>query len=486
MRQEKDKGMEKMNDRRRAGQGRRGGLVHVTAILILLSPVASLSAPADYGIILDLGIIRTDNVFLSADNLAVGETVITVVPEFFFTKDSERLNANLRYRPEAYFYTSLDDVDDVFHSVDASLTTMLARDKFFLKIGAVNFQSITTPDGQFPTSNLPVSGNRVDTRTFEISPYWEQRIGQANLLAEVGYRGADYDDDLYQSHNERYGLLQLNNFESQQGLAWGLDYQYRRMEYDISTPWDFQRAAANLGVWVNRGLRVFVIGGAETSLDDLYTSNMDEDFWEAGFQYKPNQRMDLELAAGERSYGTSFRGNFTYTLRRGDISITYDEGPSTRGELVFERRSITDTDNLDNILDEPGATDRFLRRRAEFQMNIELSKSDLTLRVFSEEREQRTTADGIELDDENYSGAALRWSWSVGTKTTFGLGTDISRRDQLGREDELLRAQIDFKYDFSERLSVRLEGIHSSQDGVESDDYDYDENQIRLMLRTEF
>ena len=75
---------------------------------------------------------------------------------------------------------------------------------------------------------------------------------------------------------------------------------------------------------------------------------MDEDFWEAGFQYKPNQRMDLELAAGERSYGTSFRGNFSYTLRRGSISMTYDEGPTTRGELAFDRRPIIDADNLEN------------------------------------------------------------------------------------------------------------------------------------------
>jgi hypothetical protein len=90
------------------------------------------------------------------------------------------------------------------------------------------------------------------------------------------------------------------------------------------------------------------------------------------------------------------------------------------------------------------------------------------------------------LEDESYSGAALRWNWNLGTKTTLGLGTDISERDQTGRKDELLRAYADLAYNFSERLSVRLEGVHSSQDGVESDDYDYDENQIRLMLRTEF
>jgi len=482
---EKDKGMEKKS-KCQVREITRRKIFPLAIISLFLNPIVSNAEPTDYGVIVDLGIIRTDNVFLSAKNLEQSETVYTITPEFFLTKDSERLNANLRYRPEAYFYSEFDVADGVFHALDASLTAMLAKDRFFLDLSAVNFQSIITPDGHFPTSNLPITGNRIDTSTFEASPYWQQRIGQAGLLAKVGYRAAEYDSDLYQSNKELYGLLQLNNIENQQGLAWGLDYQYRRMEYDDSTPWEFQRASVDLGVWVNSGTRIFAVGGAETSFDDLYTPNMDEDFWEAGFQYKPSQRMNLELAAGERSYGTSFRGDFSYTLKRGYISLTYDEGPTTRADAVFDQRPITSSDNLDNILDQPGQSDRFIRRRAEFQLNIELSKSDLTLRVFAEEREQRTTADGDPLEDEGYSGVALRWNWSLGTNTTLGLGTDISERDQSGRKDEMLRAYADLAYDFSNRLSVRLEGVHSSQDGVESDDYDYDENQVRLILRTEF
>lgn len=460
--------------------------VVTTAILLLLGPGVALAAPAEYGVIVDLGIVRTDNIFLANSGLEESETIFTVAPEFFLMKDSERLNANLRYRPQGVFYSDLDDADDVFHILDASLTTALAKDRFFLDLKAANFQSIVTPDGQFPTSNLPITGNRVDSRTFEVSPYWRQRLGQASLLVKAGYRDAEYDSSLYQAHNERYALFQLNNIESQQGFAWGVDYQFRRMEYEISTPWEFQRAGLNLGFWVNSGTRIFVVGGAETSFDDILTPNMDEDFWEAGFQYKPNQRMDLELAVGERSYGTSFRGNFSYTLRRGNISITYDESPSTRGDLSFDRRPITSTDGLDGILDQPGLSDRFVRRRAELNTSITLSKSDLTLRIFSEEREKRTTADGVALEDESLSGAAIRWSWNLGTKTVLGLGGDISERDQFGRRDDLLRAGVDLAYNFSDRLSIRFEGMHSSQNAKENNTFDYDENQIRVMLRTEF
>ena len=452
----------------------------------LVMPQVTVAAPWEYGVIVDLGVAYTDNVFLSNDGLEESETVYTIAPELFLTTDGERLVANLRYRPEAFFYSKFSDADDVFQVLDASLTGALVRDRFFVYLSAVSFQSIITPVGTFPTSNLPISGNRTDSRTYEVRPYWQQRLGQANLLLEAGYRAAEFDSDLSQSNDERYGRFKLDNIERQQGLAWGLEYEYRRIEYDLSIPFEFQRAALDLGLWVNGSMRIFAVAGAETAFDNTFESNLDEGFWEAGFQYKPNQRLNLEFAAGERSFGTSLRGNFSYTLRRGEIALTYNEGPVTRGQLAFDRRPITNTDNLDNILDRPGRSDRFVQRRGELNTNIELSRSELTLRIFAEQRESRTTAGGIPLDDEEFWGAAIRWSWNVGTRTTLGIGADFSERDQAGRRDEIRRGQVDLTYKLTQRLSVRLEGMHSKQDGNESGAFDYTENQVRFLLRMEF
>ena len=164
------------------------GLVCTLAILM---PAAAVSAPWDYGVTVDLGVIHTDNVFLASDGQEETEVVYTIVPEFFLTKDDARLTANLRYRPEAYFYSDFSDADDVFHVLDASLTSALVRDRFFVYLGAVNYQSIITPDGRFPTSNLPISRNRVDSRILTARPYWQQRLGQANLLLEAAVGNID-------------------------------------------------------------------------------------------------------------------------------------------------------------------------------------------------------------------------------------------------------------------------------------------------------
>jgi len=464
---------------------RQRSLAILPAVFVLMA-CSQAFAEIDFGVDIDLGVIRSDNILIAPNGEEQSETVYTIAPEFYLTSDDDRFQADIRYRPEAYFYSEFEDADEVFHTLDASLTTALVREKFFLALNAVNFQSIVSPDARVPSSNLPITGNRTEARILEARPYWQQRLGQVDLLIEAAYTDFEYEDSRFQSSNARDGRLQLGNIQRQQGFAWQVDYSYRRTEYDISPPWEFQRAELNLGAWINAGTRLFVVGGVETPYDSFLEADMDADFWEAGFQYAPNQRLNLEIAAGDRSYGTSLRGDFSYQLRRGEVAITYDDSPTSRSELLMDRGPITSPDNLDGLLDRPGDSDRFIRKRGEFRANVELAKSDLTVRVFSERREQRTTAEGEILGDEELSGASIRWSMQLGSKTTFGIGADFTNRDQSGSDDELRRAQIDFGYQLTQKLSVRIEAAHFDQEEKDANDRDYTENQYRLFLRTSF
>lgn len=457
----------------------------VAACLAFVS-AGSSAEPWDYGVDIDIGGIYTDNIFLAPDGMEEGELIYMLRPEFYLQTDGDRTQANIRYRPEAYWYRDNPDADNVFHVLDASLTTALVRDRLFVLLSGSNFQSIVIPEGQFPTSNIPISNNRVDSRVLQVRPYWQQNIGFADLRLEVGYVDTHYDDELLQANNARNGLFSLNNHALQQGVAWGLNYDYVRTEYELSRPWEFNRVGADLGYWVNGTMRIFGAGGAETAIDNIedLSANLDERFWEAGFQYKPSDRLDFEAAAGERSYGSSFRLSFNYDLKRGHTTLTYNEGPATRAQLPTGRRPIEDDDNLDNILDRPGRSDRFLRRRAEWTTQIELSKSDMSLRVFGERREQRTTSEGDPLEDEEYYGAAYRWDWKFGANTTLGLGVDYSRRNTAANENKNKRFYLNSGYSFTERTSVRAEIIRSDQKGEQSNTA-YVENQLRLYLRVE-
>lgn len=459
------------------------------AALLVTTPV--MAAPWDFGMTVDLGVIYTDNLFLSPEGSEIDDTVWTIVPEFSLETDGDRLDASIFYRPEAFFYSDNSEFDDIFHVFDGEMTAEMVSDAFFLYLSGVRYQASNGPGGNFPTSNIPVTANRVDSTILEARPYWQQRFGNVDLLAEVSYTDIAYDDiegvdpTLSEDSNERRARLDINNQASQQMMTWGLNYDYRRMEYETATPWEFQRAFGELGVWLSSSVRVFGVGGVETPFDQYFSADMDDSFWEAGFQYRPNSRLDMEFAAGERSYGDSYRGRFSYQLRRGTSELTYDEGPSSRGETVIGRRPIVDTDQLDNILDRIGNSDRFIQRRGEWVNTLDLSRSDLSLRLFVELREDRTEADGTPLEDEQYAGVAFRWSWDMGRRTTLGLEADYAEREIGDENDELTRFELQLTYQLSSRLSLRAFAMRSEENDDNQPLASYVENQFRLILSTE-
>jgi uncharacterized protein (PEP-CTERM system associated) len=129
-------------------------------------------AETDFGVDIDLGIMRSDNIFLATDGDEQSETIYTISPEFYLTSDDDRFQADLRYQPQALLYSEFDEADEVFHNLDASLTTTLVRERLFLTVNAANFQSISDPEERIPSGNLSLSGNRTESRVLQAMPYW--------------------------------------------------------------------------------------------------------------------------------------------------------------------------------------------------------------------------------------------------------------------------------------------------------------------------
>ena len=451
----------------------------------------AIGEPWDFSTVVDLGVIYTDNLRLAPEGLEESDYIYTIAPTFSLSTEGDRITADLRYRPEAYIFDTAPESDSIFHVVDASLTSTLVRDALFLDASATNFQTIVTPDQRIPTSNVPISGNRAESTILQARPYWQQDLGFATILAEVSYLDTRYSEvdstqaASLQDSTERRAGFNLNNHALQRGIAWGIDYSYRRVEYEVAVPWKFQRASANLGYWANGTVRVFASGGVETAFDNPFDSSMDDSFWEAGFQYKPTQRLDLEVAAGERAYGNSYRARLNYDLRRGRTSLTYTERPSTTGGSGLGRRPLIDPDNLDDFLNRPGQSDRFISKRGQWLTTIELAKSDMSLRIFHEERFERTTATGDDVNDEEHRGAAFRWNWNLGVKSTLGFVADYSKRETEVRDATLTRFSLDYSYRFTDRLQI-VAVVQRSEENARNSDDDYVENNYRLTLRAGF
>ncbi|MEM1439262.1 MAG: TIGR03016 family PEP-CTERM system-associated outer membrane protein [Pseudomonadota bacterium] len=450
--------------------------------------VAAASSPAiaqpwEFNAAADIGIIYTDNLFVDPVD-ETSDVIYAVIPSVSLSTEGERVSGRFLYRPEAYFYSDNNEFDDIVDVLDANFTFAVVPEAFSVFASAVNFQSIKSPEGDFPNSNIIVTDNRVDARVFEVRPIWDQRFGEVRAFASVRAIRSEFDDEVLQEQDALSSTFRLDNYAAQQGVSWQLSFRDESVEYENDIEFSYQQASASVGYWVGSGLRVFVVGGLETPLGRFDAAGLEDDFYEIGFESRPNRRLDLVVAVGKRTFGDSARLRATYRLKRGTTTLTYSQEPATRAGLLFDRRPIQDLDNLDRFGDQAGVDDRFIQKRGQWTTSLELARTQLQFRVFDERRDSRVGADGAILENEVLSGAAVRLGRQLGRKLEIGASVDAVRREEGERDNEFLQLSLDAGYALSARSSVSLELARRTQDNVaDAGGDDSVEHQIRLFFR---
>lgn len=200
--------------------------------------------------------------------------------------------------------------------------------------------------------------------------------------------------------------------------------------------------------------------------------------------------MSAEFAAGERSFGTSWRGNLEYAFSRGTTSLSYAESPTTTGfNQSGGRRNFIDPDNLDEFLDVPGAAERYLAKRFDWDLRVNLRRTTFSLAVFDEDRSGRIQADGTPLADQAQRGGSVSLTWQAGARTEFVVAGSIVRRDAGSAGDSDYRmAGLGANYRLGQRTQLSLDYAYTEQQPDESglSFADYKSNVISLFLEATF
>ncbi|HET6629006.1 MAG TPA: TIGR03016 family PEP-CTERM system-associated outer membrane protein [Woeseiaceae bacterium] len=460
------------------------------AIALATSPAHAEFEPA-----ITAGITHTDNVFLeSADE--DNELIYRLEPSFHFDHEAGALTLNADYRAQALRYRDIGE-SEVYHQYDVNLRAALIPDTFFLEVGGNRNQTIVDPELAIPYSNLPISANRQDRDEYYAAPSFQYAFG--NDVAVTGsYRQTwlEYSDtDAAQSspfaaRDNRQGdaSFALNNYQRERGLSWALRYLWQRSEYEEEIPWEYQKAMAELGFWIGANTRIFGAAGKESAWDDPLDPKMEDDVWEAGFSQQVGERLSAEFAAGERSFGGSWRGNLDFRFKRGSTTLSYAETPTTEGQNRFRRGAFDGPEVPEDFLSRPGSTNRYIAKRLEWTLNVELRRTGLTLSLFDAERAERTTAEGTPLGDESQRGANLVISYKLGPRTDLRLGGSWAERElEDGASGEILRGTFGADYRLGQRTSLALTYDYAEEDGESAFSIrDYVANTVSLDITRTF
>lgn len=465
----------------------------LVCLLVALAPVAGQGA--EFGGGATVGVSRTDNVFLDTSPNEVDDLIYRASPYIDFTHESPGLDARLNYRYDWYRYADLKR-ERSYHMGRAQLTGKAWEESLQVELGASRRQVLTNPNDVIPGGRLPLSGNLTDRDEYWINPRLQRPLGRIALL-NVSYRYSEgkYDDPDIQDDTNQAALFSIDNYSAGQGVTWALRYNWRRTEYEISPPWEHQQASAELGYWANSKARIFAAGGKESAWDMPFDPALADPFWEAGFAYTAGENLSAEFAAGERSFGSSWRGKLDYEFRRGGTSLNYVETPMTVGFSRSNRvPKIDDPDDpddpdgldvLDDFLNQPGSAERYLSKRFDWNTDLEFRRTKFVLSVFYEDRSDRVSADGTPRSDQSQTGARTSFSWQAGVRTTFtASGSIIDRESGVTNKSRFIGARLKIKYEIGARTDLALSYKYSDQQprGDLSTSRDYVANVVSLLF----
>ncbi|MEL7185043.1 MAG: hypothetical protein AAFN50_01250 [Pseudomonadota bacterium] len=431
------------------------------------------------------GASYTDNTFLTISPNEIDDIVWRVSPYLTVSHITPNFDANLNYRLYWFRFADLKRTTN-YHTGVGSLTGKFWQNALNLEVGARRSQVLSNPTQAIPAGRLQLGSNLADRNEIYANPRLNKPLGRStSLIADYRITERSYADSLIQEDTNHLGILELNNYRAGQGLTWALRYNWRRSEFEISAPWEYQTVGAELGFWTNAKTRLFASGGKESDILQPFDPALEDTFWEVGVAHNAGENLNFELAAGERTFGTSWRGNIAYTFRRGNTTFTYTETPTTPGLGLARNRSIFDIDGITDFVNQPGSAQRFLSSRLQWGLNLNFRRTGLALTVFDEDRSDRITPTGLPLDDQSQRGAKLNFTWRAGARTTFGANGSIVRREiDSANKSELSTAGFSVEYQLGARSSVALAYSYNEAEplGLAVNNQNYVANVVSLLF----
>lgn len=432
-------------------------------------------AEVEFSARISAGVARTDNIAL-VETGAEAETVYQLMPSFELEQQSARVTSRLVYRMDAFRYDSLGE-QEIYNSFSGRTTLALDPDNFFFDLGASRAQSIRNPLLEIPRGNLPLSDNRIDRDESFAGPWFQYTVGR-DVTISGSYRRSwvRYDDteldqlDFTTRDADSDEIsFSIDNYRRESGAAWAFRYTFLATDYHIVQPWKQQQAVAELGVWAGRGVRLFASAGMESPWEEPLESSLEDTMWEVGLSKTAGERFSMELAAGERSFGSTWRGRLEMVFRTGRTSVSYAEESTTQERNPYLSGGLFDPFQLDDLLTEAGLAQVYISRRLQWDTAFNLPRTQIGVALLDESREQRLLLEGTSLPDYDQSGGVVRATRRFGARTgVHFVAGRFKRSFQAGDEFDLTEFTLGASYSLGSRTELTLD-LTRTEDEPRSD-----------------
>jgi hypothetical protein len=328
---------------------------------------------------------------------------IEASPGFYASYSTDAVLAAIDYSLIARAWED-SDYNDVSHQLSANGEWVAVPEWFSLSGQASYGDTILDPRNGLNYGGIGVfgGGNLAEVATASVMPRVSHRFNDLQFVADYMYGRTWYLDEGkglpvvgivsggQDSEDQTAGVSFGTAPNAGSKLTGSLFYDWQKSEYDLSLPYEFERAGVDLGLQVSRTLTLVGDVGKESALDEDSTSGgLDSDFWSAGLRWDPNERTSAEGRYGERFFGDSWSLEVTHSARLLEFTAAYSEEPTV------ETRQLS-LGTFDPGTLPPGfppidfgilTSVPYVARNASAGVTAEGSRTTLTLQAFQFERD---------------------------------------------------------------------------------------------------
>jgi len=277
----------------------------------------------------------TDNAFIGVGT-PTSDWVTQVTPGIRIDGRSPRLTANLNYAPSAVFYARNSEGNDVINNLDA-FGRLEAVEKFFFveAAGRIN-QTFITPFAPQPGDIAITSPNRLETRTFSVSPYvrHEGRNLEYELRSANTWTNSDSDS---------LGKFRTDRWTGHVGspvrrFGWTLEFDHTDISYydaAINRPEDKARLyRGRLYYQPDPAWRLSASAGSEEN-NYVLQQMQRTDIYGAAIAWRPSARTSADIEYEKRFFGPSRLVSFNHRTPLSSWTVRYSRNTSTYQEEVL-------------------------------------------------------------------------------------------------------------------------------------------------------
>lgn len=498
-----------------------------SSVISVLFFTAGSAAAADWKLVPTIGVTETytDNVRLAKEGTEQSAFVTQFSPSLTVMATGQRLKLQANYVLQNSYYSGSTSETKTNHLLSANAQAALIQDLFFLDGNANISQQNLSPFGQVSENNFNLSNNRVEVKTYSISPFIRRNFDN-EFTSELRYGHDSVSTGSLLSSNSRSDSLRfsLNSGIAFKTINWGVNYSHQNTYFDQQRSLTTETATVNAGYQVTPLFRLTSTAGHESN---SYVSLGDKPpggFWTLGFVWNPTQRTNVIVSAGQRFYGKTQGLTLNHRARMSVFSLGYSEDvTTTRGQFLVPATNNTSgflnqlwqttipdattrQQTIDNFIRDSGlpsalaqpintfSNQVFLQKSLQGSIALNGAQNTVVVSVFNTLREPLSISPGAvitpgQLDKNRQIGINALWNWRLSSRTNANLSLGyveakvVNPKDRTITEDKNISKT--FRASISRQLQPKLKATLEARHLQGSSNLlfgNYTENAITLYL----